>query len=68
MTTGLNEKLYSEVWIGLHQDPKQPLVWRWINVKEMSTASSKYDLLSITRSSDYSYVSVRIYRATTEEV
>ncbi|MEQ2222621.1 hypothetical protein ILYODFUR_028222 [Ilyodon furcidens] len=136
---GLNEKLYSEVWIGLHRDPKQPLVWRWINVKtgegltgddvsesrnwalrqqfgascgsyntlskkwqstlcitelpvicfadnlvvvnknktwedalnhcrEMSTASSKYGLLSITNSSDYSYVSNRIYRATTEEV
>ncbi|XP_035983950.1 macrophage mannose receptor 1-like [Fundulus heteroclitus] len=36
--------------------------------RELTTASSKYDLLSIASSSDYGYLSDRINGATTEEV
>lgn len=139
VTEWLVGKDVSEVWLGLHQDPEQKLVWRWINVKtgeglagedvskselwdtltqagggcgfyntvikkwystdcskklpficyhdnlvlvtenktwehalehcrKMSSASRKYDLLSISKSSDFSYVRDRIYKATSEEV
>lgn len=36
--------------------------------RKMSSASRKYDLLSISKSLDFSYVRNRIYRATSEEV
>lgn len=36
--------------------------------KEMTNESYKYDLLSFTNSSEYGYVSDRIYRASTDEV
>ncbi|XP_054898311.1 macrophage mannose receptor 1-like [Poeciliopsis prolifica] len=139
LTTWLLERGFTTVWIGLHEDPEESLVWRWINVKtgegltgddvsascngsftpglggscgsynsltkqwegiqcflqrpficyadnlvvvtenktwedalshcrEMTNATFKYDLLSVTNSSDYGYVSDRIYRATTDEV
>lgn len=29
----LEEKDLLPVWVGLHQDPEQPLVWKWINIK-----------------------------------
>ncbi|XP_014897065.1 macrophage mannose receptor 1-like [Poecilia latipinna] len=139
LTTWLQNQELTEIWIGLHEDPEQLSVWRWINVKtgegltgedvsgssywdtqpktdyscgsynsakkkwfgnicsetlpfvcyddnlvlltenktweeamgrcrEMSSASYKYDLLSVTRPTDFSYVRDRIYRATSEEV
>ncbi|XP_014897064.1 macrophage mannose receptor 1-like [Poecilia latipinna] len=139
LTTWLIEEGFTNVWIGLHQDPEESLVWRWIDVKtgegltgddvsgsrnwllgqavggscgsystitkkwkntlcilemsficyadnlvvvtenktweealdhcrEMTNSSFKYDLLSITNSSDYSYVSDRLYGATTDEI
>lgn len=36
--------------------------------REMTNKSFKFDLLSVTNSSDYGYVSDRLYRATTDEV
>ncbi|XP_043972919.1 macrophage mannose receptor 1-like [Gambusia affinis] len=139
LTTWLLEEGFINVWIGLHRDPEESLVWRWINVKtgigltgddvsrsrnwglaqaigascgsynsltktwesslcslekpfvcyadnlvvvtenktwedalnhcrEMTNKSFKFDLLSVTNSSDYGYVSDRLYRATTDEV
>lgn len=134
LTKWLHERNLHEVWIGLHEDPEQPFVWRWINVKtgegltggvvydgnygflsscgsynsvkemwestfcfqnlpfvcfsdnlvlvkqnktweealnhckEMTNASYKYNLLSFTNSSEYDYVSDRIYGASNDEV
>lgn len=31
--TGLLEKSLFPVWVGLHEDPEQHSVWKWINVK-----------------------------------
>lgn len=33
LTTWLKDEKLTEVWIGLHKDPEQQSVWRWINVK-----------------------------------
>lgn len=33
LTTLLLKERFTNVWIGLCQDPEELLVWRWINVK-----------------------------------